>query len=323
MGLWRALVLSAAFGAMAWAQPRAVLDADRFDFGQIPQGARVVHRFVLANEGNEPLEVHRVVPSCGCTTALLGRTLLGPGERTELEVTFSSAGFQGPVDKSVQVDTNDPSRPHQTLDFHAQVMAQILLASDRIPILDLAPGDRRRLSVKLESGTGQPIAVADVDLSPAPWLGVATRETDKALFVDLDLLASRLPKDRLAGTDTITLHLQNPSPTVVTLKVDWAKIAPIYATPARVAWAEPAGRELAATVVVRSRDRKPFRILAVRTTRALLAVEDLKPGPAAAHTVRVTLAGSAGPGTYDDQAILELDVPGQQELTFRVSAVLR
>jgi hypothetical protein len=323
MRLVQALLLSLACSGAAWSQPRAVLDAERFDFGRILQGAQVVHRFVLANGGDEPLEVQRVVPSCGCTTAVLGRTLLAPGERTELEVAFASAGFQGPVHKTVEVDTNDPAQPRRTLDLQADVQAQILLASNQVSILDLAPGDRRHLTVKLESGTGQPITVADVELSPAPWLGVATRETGQTLFVDLDVLARRLPRDRIAGTDTITLRLANPRPATVTLQVNWAKVPPISATPARVAWAEPAGRDLAATVTVRSRDRKPFRILAARTTQPLLEVKDLRPGAAASHPVRVTLKGSAGPGSYDEQVVLELDVPGQQQLEFRVAAVLR
>jgi hypothetical protein len=323
MRLATSLLLSLACSAGAWAQPRAVLDSDAFDFGAVTPGARVTHRFALSNGGDQPLEILRIQPSCGCTTAVVGRTTLAPGERTQVEVDFDASGFKGPVRKDMDLYTNDPAQPRRSLEIRAMVLADILLDSEQVPILDLAPGDRRRVTVKLESGTGQPIVVTDVGLSPAPWLGVSTRETGKTLYVDLDLLAKRLPKDRLAGRDTVTLSLANPRPSTVTLKVEWAKIPPVVAVPARVAWAEPAGRELAATVAVRNRSRQPFRILAVRTDLPSLQAVNLTPGAAAVHQVRIALAESAGPGALEGKVVLELDVPGQQQLEIRVGAVLR
>ena len=281
-----------------------------------------MHRFPLVNEGDAPLEILKVDSACGCTTVVLGRKTLAPGERTDLEVAFASAGLRGPTSKTVVVSTNDPDQPQRRLTIQAYVQADILATTDEVRFLDLAPGDRRRASVKLSSGTGHPLVVTGVDLSTAPWLGVATREGGRDVFVDLDLHARRLPRERWEGTDTVLLHLENPNPTQVNLKVHWSRLAPVAAEPARIAWAEPAGGNLAATVTVRRRDRKPFRILAARASSPLLAVAE--PGSrAAAHRVRIALDGSAGPGTYDEKVTLELDTPDQRELEIRVNAVLR
>ena len=317
------LLLVLACAGLALAQPRAVLESDHFDFGSIPQGARVFHRFPLVNQGDAPLEVLKVDSACGCTTVVVGRKVLAPGERIELEVAFASAGLRGPVNKTVQVSTNDPDRPQQVLNIQAVVQADVVVTSDEVQFLDLAAGDRRRASIKLSSGTGHALAVADVELSPAPWLGVATREAGQDLYVDFDLLARRLPKGRLAGTDTITLHLENPEPLKVTLKVQWARLAPVAAEPARIAWAETAGRDLTASVTVRRRDGKPFRIRALRASNPLLTAVDLTPGKGAAHRVQLALAGTAAPGTYDEKITLDLDTPGQRALEIRVSAVLQ
>lgn len=227
------------------------------------------------------------------------------------------------INKTVDVTTNDPIQVRRTLNLQAEVMAEIFLASDEVTLLDLAPGQRRKATVMLESGTGQPITVANVELSNAPWLGVATREAGRNLFVDLDLLSTRLPRGRENGTDTITLHLENPKPVSVTLKVNWAKQPPVAAVPTRVAWAETAGRERTAEVALRRRDGRPFRILATRASNSLLRVVNLTRGTAAVHRVRVALAGAAGPGTYDERVTIDLDVPGQPVLEVRVSAVLR
>ena len=75
-----------------------------------------------------------------------------------------------------------------------------------------------------------------------PGLAWPPREVGQDVFVDLDLLARRLPRDRQAGTDTVTLHLENPRPNVVTLKVNWAKLPLVSATPKWSAWAEPQAR---------------------------------------------------------------------------------
>jgi hypothetical protein len=323
MRLVKTLFLCLVCLGWAWAQPKVVLESDRFDFGPIPQGVRLVHRFALANGGDAPLEIQRLDAACGCTTAVVGRSTLAPGERTELEVALATGGLRGPVHKTVEVTTTDPAQPRWTLHLQAEVQAEILLTSDEVTLLDLAPAQRRKATVHVRSGTGQPITVADVDLSPAPWLGVATREAGQELYVDLDLVARRLPKDRSAGTDTITLHLANPKPVLVTLKVNWAKLPQVTAEPPRVAWAEPAGQERSMLVSVHRRDRRPFRILAARTTSPLLRAENLTPGAAPAHQVRVVLDGAAVPGAYNEKVTLDLDVAGQLQLEVRVSAVLR
>jgi hypothetical protein len=203
--------------------PRLVPDRLSHDFGQLAPGTRATHRFLLRNAGGAPLTIAKVVPSCGCTSSVVGKTLLAPGESTALDVTFDTTGLRGPAQKSVQVLSDDPANPSLALAFQAEVLAEVLAATDLVRFQDLGPKDRRKASVKLVSTTGQAIHVTDVELSPAPWLGVATREDGEGLWVDLDLLAKRLPPGQRSGTDSIALHLVNPGPSVVQLKVHWIR----------------------------------------------------------------------------------------------------
>ena len=205
--------------------PRLVPDAPHHDFGQLAPGTRATHRFLLRNAGGAPLTIAKVVATCGCTSSVVGKTLLAPGERTGLDVTFDTTGLRGPAQKSVQVLSDDPASPSLVLTFQAEVLPEVLAATDRVLFQDLAPRDRRRTSVKLVSTTGAPIHVTDVELSPAPWLGVTTREDGEALWVDLDLLARRLPPRQRSGTDRIALHLLGPGPSVVELRVRWIRKA--------------------------------------------------------------------------------------------------
>lgn len=303
--------------------PRLAFDSTYHDFGKLAPDTRAVHRFKVTNVGDGLLRSIRLFPTCGCTSALVGRNSLEPGESTEVEVTFNAAGFKGLVRKTVEVVTDAPAAPSTTLSFMADVQGPVSVASEDVYFQELTPKDRRKASVKLESATGQPMDVTDMELSEAPWLGVATRPAGRDVFVDLELLARALPKDKPSGTDTLTVHVSNPRASLVSLKVHWEKLLPVVATPARIAWAQGAGQELTASVLLTARDKKPFRILSARTTSPLIQVKGLAKGAVPAQRIQVVLSAEAHPGEHDEKAILTLDAPGHPELEIRVSASLR
>lgn len=314
------LVLLATAPVICLAQQRLVLDADSHHFGQIRAGIKVAHRFRITNAGDAPLRIVRVNPSCGCTSTVVGKQVLEPGEATELEAVFDATGYRGPVKKLIELVSDDPAGPSRTLAVEADVLAEVIPETQEVAFRDLARKDRRKRSVKLTSGTGEPIAVLDAELSEAPWLGVATRPAGKDVFVDLVLLARNLPPGRESGTDTLAFRVANPNPSVVNLRVSWEKLAPVIAEPARVALAEPAGREIPCTVTLRSRDGKPFRILSARSTHPLIQVPDL-PSAAPRQKLRFVVAGTLPAGSWDEQVVLALE--GGRELTIRFSMVIR
>lgn len=68
-----AFLVSVFFAAMtsvaAVSAPRISVDNAEVDFGIAAEGTFVTHRFVLANVGDETLEISDVLTTCGCTTA--------------------------------------------------------------------------------------------------------------------------------------------------------------------------------------------------------------------------------------------------------------
>lgn len=309
--------------AQAPAQPRLVLDSLTHDFGRIAKNAQVSHRFTLANRGGAPLTIGRLNPMCGCTSVVLGKSTLAPGETTLLEVTLNSTGIQGHTSKTVQVFSDDPAQGMVTLTLEAEVPAEVTASTEHLVFLGVRTEDRRKASVKVASATGVPLEILGLELSEAPWLGVATRPDGNDLWVDFDLLARKLPPERASGTDTVTLRLANPDETVVKLSVLWEKLPLVVATPERVAWAEPAGHDLRTTVTLKHREGQPFRIASVRTSSPLLTVPQPSTRAAASHTIQVVLAASASPGTYDERVLVTLDLPGKPEVELRVVAALR
>ncbi|MDH3269285.1 MAG: DUF1573 domain-containing protein, partial [Ignavibacteria bacterium] len=104
-------------------QPSLILQQTSFDFGDIKQGDKVSHTFVLTNNGGDLLKISDVKASCGCTAAAPEKNELTPGESTNLVVTFNSAGRMGKQSKTVRIYSNDPQNPEMQLSITGNVVS--------------------------------------------------------------------------------------------------------------------------------------------------------------------------------------------------------
>ena len=123
----RLLVLLFIFSSISLAQllnPKLVIQQNEYDFGDIVKGEIVSHVFVLSNSGGAVLNIASVKPSCGCTAAMPEKSELGPGESTNLTVSFNSSGRNGKQKKLVRIETNDPENPQQIITIKGNVVAK-------------------------------------------------------------------------------------------------------------------------------------------------------------------------------------------------------
>ncbi len=91
--------------------PKLLVLPTEHEFGKITQGDKVTHVFVLTNNGGDLLVIENVQASCGCTAATPEKNELAPGESTNLEVVFNSAGRNGAQKKNITIKSNDPENP--------------------------------------------------------------------------------------------------------------------------------------------------------------------------------------------------------------------
>ena len=104
-------------------QPKLILQQANFDFGDIKQGDKVSHTFVISNGGGDLLKISDVKASCGCTAAAPERKELAPGESTNIVVTFNSAGRMGKQSKTIRIYSNDPENSEMVLSFTGNVVS--------------------------------------------------------------------------------------------------------------------------------------------------------------------------------------------------------
>jgi hypothetical protein len=104
--------------------PIVAFDSDSFDFGNMKQGDKVEHTFLLKNNGKRDLIIRKVRTTCGCTAVTPAKTVIPAGDSAPLKVVFDSTGKRGRQSKGIDVITNDPKNPVSTLRIATNVEAE-------------------------------------------------------------------------------------------------------------------------------------------------------------------------------------------------------
>ena len=133
----------------AWAAPAVAVPGAEYDFGTIFQGETVRHSFVFTNSGSAPLTIDKVSSSCGCTAALVSTKELAPGASGEIQTSFDSTRFRGPVKKTVYLYTNDPARPLVQMYLKGTVKEELALNPQMVNFGTVAAKQTVRTSVVL------------------------------------------------------------------------------------------------------------------------------------------------------------------------------
>lgn len=104
--------------------PVVSIEEKTWNFGDIAQGDKVTHKFMVKNDGKSELVIRKVKASCGCTAIKPAKTVLAPGETTSIVAEFNSAHKTGRQNKSVTIVTNDPKNTTTLLRISGNVTIQ-------------------------------------------------------------------------------------------------------------------------------------------------------------------------------------------------------
>lgn len=101
--------------------PRALAKEPLFEFGTVVEGTSLVHEFTIENRGRAPLEIKRVITTCGCTTADYTRRI-EPGAVGKVTIRADTGGYADKrFVKTVKVRTNDPAAQELRLNISGNV----------------------------------------------------------------------------------------------------------------------------------------------------------------------------------------------------------
>jgi Protein of unknown function (DUF1573) len=93
---------SAPASADGWAE-KMFKDGLTHDFGVVPRGAQLVHRFTITNIYAVRMEITGIKSGCGCVSASMAKRVLESKESAVLEVRMDGKRFAGPKTVGVSV----------------------------------------------------------------------------------------------------------------------------------------------------------------------------------------------------------------------------
>lgn len=170
--LWLAVaLLGAVAGAARAAEPRIEVAKRVIDLGVREPGARLTIDFPIRNAGKAPLEITRVVPSCGCMVPRYDRRLL-PGAKGVLRVLFDTAGRHGEFRKNIAVESSDPATPRIVLTLRVLLRRAVEVTPGETITLPTVEGQATESEIVLRSHEGGPLKITRVT---CPFPGSETR----------------------------------------------------------------------------------------------------------------------------------------------------
>ncbi len=117
---------------LLYSKPKMVFEYGKtYDWGKVkPKDSPLKAEIKIYNKGYDTLEIKRVKPMCGCTTAPLSKRTLPPGDSAVLKVTLNIEHYEGVVSKKINFTTNEMSS-ESSLEITANVFQPISLFPNR------------------------------------------------------------------------------------------------------------------------------------------------------------------------------------------------
>jgi len=137
-----------------------------YDFGKIRSGEPVKHVFYFTNTGDTTLELSNVRPGCGCTTAGEWTKKVEPGQTGNIPIQVATVNFNGPVVKTVTVDSNDKSQPSTVLQIKGTIWKPVEVNPQMayFNVVADTPGGAQSI-VRIVNNTDEPMTLSEPEVN--------------------------------------------------------------------------------------------------------------------------------------------------------------
>ncbi len=144
-----------------------VVGGEEFDFGVMEPGSKGEHNFVVKNVGEYALTLEIVGSTCKCTVGKLDKSLIGPGEQTEINLTWDVKASSEDFGQSAILKTNDPTRGELNLKIKGRAISQMTMAPRSFNFGEVESGEIISLESVVYSFMADPIVPTTQKLSDA------------------------------------------------------------------------------------------------------------------------------------------------------------
>jgi hypothetical protein len=206
-------------------QPKLSLNKLDVDLGTIYSGMKKQGRIILTNIGNDTLRIFAVQPSCGCTTVKQPKSFLLPSESDVIEVEFNSTGYNGKVEKHINIVTNDPLSQNISVKLSADVRVELesLSHSSLLWLGNVVQGKPSGQPTSLKNIADHQIKIKNVTTS-SPSITVTL---GKKILNPNDTLAVQVtvkPEKLGYGSEHVTIETDSKNQPLVELRIAYVCI---------------------------------------------------------------------------------------------------
>jgi hypothetical protein len=262
------------------AVPRIQFAELAHDFGELQAGVTLKHTFHYTNTGLATLQILQVRPSCGCTTAGEWDKQVEPGATGSIPVQFNSSSFNGLIQKTVSVVSNDPRQSNIVLHLKARVWVPLEVTPKTVMFqYDSESPAEETQRIQIKSNLKEPLQLVEPRIEhPAFRLELETVQEGK----EYTLLVSTVPP---IGTGMIAapffIRARDTNVEPVRVQAYAMEKKPILISPSQLYL--PAGRtaaELRPSVSIRSQSTNQLVLsdAAVNVDGVSVEVKELQPG---------------------------------------------
>ena len=264
------LVLAAAAPtatAQNWAEKMFKDGQLSHDFGVVPHGAQLFHRFHVTNIWAVRMEIVGLSPSCGCVTANPSKRVLEPRESGTIDVQVDARRFVGPKTVTIRVSVGPNFVSSANLSVSATSRQDIVFNPGEINFGQVNVGQKRVLTADVEYAGGLDWKLNEVVIpNDLPLDVTSTQKYRRPGQVGYTLAVTLRPNAPVGIIkDFIYLKTNDPNAAMVPLLIEGNVAAALTVSPSVLNLGTvSANQPLTRRVVVRA--NKPFRVLEVLGT---------------------------------------------------------
>jgi hypothetical protein len=255
------------------------------DFGSVPRGAQLFHRFTITNIYAVPLEIVSTRASCSCATVTPSVTVLQPRQKASIEVTMDARRFTGPKTVSVYITVGPEYTSTATLQISANSRADVVFNPGQVSLGVVPRGQRPEQTIDVEYAGTLDWRITDVVKSATDPVDAVLQELYRRPGQVGYRLRVTLKADAPAGSlkHEVLLKTNDPASPVVPVLVEANVQASLTIAPGKVAFGNV---KLGETITrrIQIRGNKEFRIQSVAGLGDDITV-DLPATPATVHVL--------------------------------------
>jgi hypothetical protein len=289
----------------SWAD-KMFKDGTSHDFGSVPRGAQLFHRFTITNIYAVRMEITGVKSGCGCVSATAAKRVLEPRESTTIDVSMDARRFTGAKTVGIRVTVGPEYTSSAEIKVTANSRADIVFNPGQVTFGAVTLGQTPSQTIDVEYAGVLNWQVSEVIAKDAP-VDVTIKELYRRPGQVGYQLQVTLRPDAPVGNlkHDLFLKTNDPASPLVPVLVEATVQSAVTVSPGRLTLGVvKKGEPLVRRVVVRS--AKPFQVLDVDGGGGEITVEK---SASAAPVQTVTLKCKFdNPGAFKRELKIKTDL---------------